>query len=100
MFGQIVVMRLFRDAGFLTQICGNNFMVLKVAPPLVVNDSQLDAFVAAVRGVWNSPILRAHSGRRLWGWQSGLFECNVRFFDNRVTIPSSDLRTMYWKTAH
>jgi ornithine--oxo-acid transaminase len=38
-FGQIVVMRLFRDFGFLTQICGNNFMVLKVAPPLVVATS-------------------------------------------------------------
>ncbi len=34
MFGQIVVMRLFRDSGFLTQICGNKFKVLKVAPPL------------------------------------------------------------------
>lgn len=51
LFGQIIVMRLFRDAGFLTQICGNNFMVLKVAPPLVVTDSQLDAFVGAVRHV-------------------------------------------------
>src|SRR3984893_17148776 len=49
MFGQIVVMRLFRDSGFLTQICGNNFMVLKVAPPLVVTDGQLDAFVLAIR---------------------------------------------------
>jgi ornithine--oxo-acid transaminase len=51
MFGQIVVMRLFRDFGFLTQICGNNFMVLKVAPPLVVTDAQLDAFVVAIREV-------------------------------------------------
>jgi acetylornithine/succinyldiaminopimelate/putrescine aminotransferase len=34
MFGQILVMHLFRDKGILTQICGNNFMVLKVAPPL------------------------------------------------------------------
>lgn len=51
LFGQILVMRLFRDFGFLTQICGNNFMVLKVAPPLVVEDAQIDAFVAAVRSV-------------------------------------------------
>jgi len=51
MFGQIVVMRLFRDSGFLTQICGNNFMVLKIAPPLVVTDEQLDAFVEAIRDV-------------------------------------------------
>lgn len=51
MFGQILVMRLFRDFGFLTQVCGNNFMVLKVAPPLVIERQQIDAFVAAVRGV-------------------------------------------------
>ena len=57
-FGQILVMRLFRDFGFLTQVCGNNFMVLKVAPPLVVEDQQIDAFVSAVRSVLelaNSP---------------------------------------------
>lgn len=58
MFGQILVMRLFRDFGFLTQVCGNNFMVLKVAPPLVVEEAQMDAFAAAVRSVMelaNSP---------------------------------------------
>ena len=58
MFGQILVMRLFRDAGVLTQVCGNNFMVLKVAPPLVVTKAQLDAFVSAIRDVMelaNSP---------------------------------------------
>lgn len=51
MFGQIVVMRLFRDWGFLTQVCGNNFMVLKVAPPLVVEREQMDSFVAAIQRV-------------------------------------------------
>ena len=59
MFGQILVMRLFRDFGFLTQVCGNNFMVLKVAPPLVVEETQMDAFVAAVRSALelaNSPV--------------------------------------------
>ncbi len=30
MFGQVLVMRLFRDKHILTQICGNNFLVLKV----------------------------------------------------------------------
>lgn len=33
MFGKVLVMRLFRDSGILTQICGNNFMVLKGASP-------------------------------------------------------------------
>jgi ornithine--oxo-acid transaminase len=51
MFGQIIVMRLFRDSNILTQICGNNFMVLKVAPPLVVTEAQIEEFVAAVTSV-------------------------------------------------
>lgn len=68
MFGQIVVMRLFRDSGFLTQICGNNFMVLKVAPPLVVTDEQLDAFVSAVRDVMEL----AHSPGAFWSEALGL----------------------------
>jgi ornithine--oxo-acid transaminase len=45
MFGQVLVMRLFRDQAIYSQICGNNFMVLKVAPALVINESQLDQFV-------------------------------------------------------
>lgn len=51
MFGQVVVMRMFRDWRILTQICGNNFMVLKVAPPLVVTEQQLDHFVEAITAV-------------------------------------------------
>ena len=68
MFGQILVMRLFRDFGFLTQICGNNFMVLKVAPPLVVTDEQLDAFVSAIRSV----VELAHSPGAFWSEAIGL----------------------------
>lgn len=68
MFGQIVVMRLFRDSGFLTQICGNNFMVLKVAPPLVVSNAQLDVFVEAVRDV----VELAHSPGAFWSEALGL----------------------------
>jgi ornithine--oxo-acid transaminase len=47
-FGQILVMRLLRDHGVLTQVCGNNFNALKVAPPLTVREAQIDAFVAAL----------------------------------------------------
>lgn len=68
MFGQIVVMRLFRDAGFLTQVCGNNFMVLKVAPPLVVSETQMEAFVAAVRDV----VELANSPGAFWSEALGL----------------------------
>ena len=47
-FGQILVMRLFRDHGVLTQVCGNDFMTLKVAPPLVIEEAQTEHFVAAI----------------------------------------------------
>ena len=62
MFGQVVVMRLFRDHGFLTQICGNNFMVLKAAPPLVVEEREIDAFAGALRNV----VELMHSSSAFW----------------------------------
>ena len=51
MFGQVVVMKMFREKNILTQVCGNNFMVLKAAPPLVVTETQLDEFVVALSEV-------------------------------------------------
>jgi ornithine--oxo-acid transaminase len=61
MFGQVMVMQLFRR-GFLTQVCGNNFMVLKVAPPLVVTEQQADEFVRAATDVVES----MHSSSSFW----------------------------------
>ncbi len=51
MFGQVLVMRLFRQEHILTQMCGNNFMVLKTAPPLVANEATLQSFVNAAARV-------------------------------------------------
>ncbi len=62
MFGQIIVMRLYRDHGILTQICGNNFMVLKAAPPLNVSDESLEAFTRALTSVLEV----VHSSKRFW----------------------------------
>ncbi|HEX6896112.1 MAG TPA: aspartate aminotransferase family protein [Bryobacteraceae bacterium] len=62
MFGQVVVMRLFRDAEFLTQICGNNFMVLKAAPPLTVKEQHVDKFVRAV----TSLVELIHTSTSFW----------------------------------
>jgi ornithine--oxo-acid transaminase len=75
MFGQIVVMRLFRDKGILTQICGNNFMVLKAAPPLVVTDGQMQEFVAAVREV----VELAHTSGSFWSEALGLARRALNF---------------------
>ena len=68
MFGQMLVMRLFRHEQVLTQICGNNFMVLKAAPPLVVQPSQIDCFVAAIERV----VALMHSSNSFWGDALGL----------------------------
>ncbi len=68
MFGQIVVMRMFRDEAILTQICGNNFMVLKVAPPLVVTEEEISEFVAAVRDV----VHLMHTSPSFWTEALGL----------------------------
>jgi ornithine--oxo-acid transaminase len=46
-FGQMFVMRMFRDHRILSQICGNDFMVLKISPPLLISERQLDRFVDA-----------------------------------------------------
>jgi ornithine--oxo-acid transaminase len=61
MFGQVMVMQLFRR-GFLTQVCGNNFMVLKVAPPLVLTEQQADEFVRAATEV----VELMHSSGTFW----------------------------------
>ena len=47
-FGQMLVRRLFRESHILTQISGNNFVVLKASPPLVVTRAQVDQFVVGV----------------------------------------------------
>ena len=62
MFGMIVVMRLFREKNILTQICGNNHMVLKVAPPLVVTDAEIEEFVTGVKEVLDT----VHTKTSFW----------------------------------
>ena len=62
MFGQMMVRRLFIDHRILSQICGNNFMVLKVAPPLVVTEDQLDTYVTAITSVVDA----LHSSTAFW----------------------------------
>jgi ornithine--oxo-acid transaminase len=67
MFGQVVVMGLFRR-GFLTQMCGNNFQVLKVSPPLAVKEREADEFVHAVKDV----VEMMHSSTTFWSEALGL----------------------------
>jgi ornithine--oxo-acid transaminase len=67
-FGQVLVMRIFRDHGILCQICGNNFLVLKVSPPLVVEESHLEKFVSAIEQV----VELMHTSTSFWTEALGL----------------------------
>jgi ornithine--oxo-acid transaminase len=62
LFGQVLVMRLFNQTNILTQICGNNFMVLKVAPPLTTSEQQLQSCIESIRSV----IETVHTSRVFW----------------------------------
>jgi ornithine--oxo-acid transaminase len=62
LFGQMIVKALFDRHRILTQICGNDFRVLKVAPPLMVRHQSLDRFVTAIREVLHE----VHSSQRFW----------------------------------
>lgn len=68
MFGQVLVMRLFRDKDMLTQICGNNFMVLKIAPALTIDEDHLEQFVNALGDV----VELMHGGGSFWSEPLGM----------------------------
>jgi ornithine--oxo-acid transaminase len=61
-FGQMLVMRLFRKERILTQMCGNSFMVLKTAPPLVAKEEQIQVFVDAAERV----VADMHNSGAFW----------------------------------
>jgi acetylornithine/succinyldiaminopimelate/putrescine aminotransferase len=48
LFAQLVVAPLFSEHRILTQVAGHNMAVLKVLPPLVVGDDDIDEFVDAL----------------------------------------------------
>jgi ornithine--oxo-acid transaminase len=62
LFGQILVMRLFSHTNILTQICGNNFMVLKVAPPLTTSEQQMRYCTESIASV----VEMVHSSKVFW----------------------------------
>jgi ornithine--oxo-acid transaminase len=62
MFGQVLVMRLFRDQRIFSQICGNHFMVLKVSPALNVPDPHVGRFLDALEAT----VDLMHGSTRFW----------------------------------
>ena len=51
LFSQLVVVPLFRDHRILSQVAGHNMNVIKILPPLVIDESDVDWFVEALEFV-------------------------------------------------
>jgi ornithine--oxo-acid transaminase len=49
LFAQLVVVPLFRDRRILTQVAGHKIAVLKVLPPLMISDDDVEEFAGALR---------------------------------------------------
>jgi ornithine--oxo-acid transaminase len=49
LFAQLVVAPLFSDHRILSQVAAHKLAVIKILPPLVVTDADLDYFVDALR---------------------------------------------------
>ena len=57
LFGQAIVIPLLADHNILTQVAGHNTDVIKLIPPLVINDSDVNRFLEAFKAVLD----RCHS---------------------------------------
>ena len=62
LFGQMLVRSLLREEGILTQMCGNNYRVVKASPPLTSSESDIERFLAALERT----LERVHSGGGFW----------------------------------
>jgi ornithine--oxo-acid transaminase len=51
LFSQLVVVPLFRDHRILSQVAGHNMNVIKILPPLVLDEADVDWFVEALESV-------------------------------------------------
>lgn len=64
LFGQMCVRSLFHDGHVLVQMCGNDHKVVKVLPPLVASEAEIDRFLGAFEALLGS--IETEKGR-FWG---------------------------------
>ena len=51
LFSQLVVFPLFHRHRILTQVAADNVNIIKLLPPLIIGDEEIDAFVTALDDV-------------------------------------------------
>jgi 4-aminobutyrate aminotransferase-like enzyme len=62
LFAQMVVVPLLQKHRILTQVSGDHLEVIKLIPPLVIGQAEVDRFVEAFTQVMDD----AHSGGLVW----------------------------------
>jgi acetylornithine/succinyldiaminopimelate/putrescine aminotransferase len=62
LFAQMVVVRLLRKHRILTQVSGDHLEVIKLIPPLVIGEREVDRFMTAFAAVMDE----AHEGGLVW----------------------------------
>ena len=51
LFSQMIVVPLFHRHRILTQVAADNVNIIKLLPPLIIRDEEIDSFVAALDDV-------------------------------------------------
>jgi ornithine--oxo-acid transaminase len=67
LFAQLVVMALMRDHHILTQVGGPGVNIIKLLPPLIIGDPEVELIISAFDAVMGEA---AHVSGRVWS-QSG-----------------------------
>lgn len=81
LFGQMITSQLLMKHRILTQVAGNSLNVLKLSPPLIVSEEELDRFVAALADV----VLECHR------FPGGLWDFGLGLAKRAVLPPSVNL---------
>jgi len=71
LFAQLVVMALMREHRILTQVAGPNVNIIKLLPPLIIGDEEVEMIVAAFNAVMSES---AKVGGRVWAQSVQLLE--------------------------
>jgi len=69
LFAQLVVMALMRDHRILTQVGGHAVNIIKLLPPLIIGDEEVEVIVSALNDVLAEA---THLTGRLWSLSARL----------------------------
>ena len=71
LFAQLIVHALYHKHGILTQVSGDHLEVIKLIPPLIIGEAEVDRFLAAFVSVMDE----AHAGSAMiWDFGKSLIK--------------------------